>query len=445
VADPALPAGIGSEVQIDQANRWMRVQPWYQQLLQAWGQNPNAVHLNDAQQQQLLTEARARGVGISDRHEIDPAGNINPKGHKLRNTLIVAGIAGAALTAGAAAGAFGAGGASAGGASAAGAGATAGGLGGAAVPLTAASFPGVTAGLGTAGATGMATGGGWLGTAKTIANAYNRGRNVFDTAGQIGDAFGAASSGRAQGRKAEADINQSQDRNAMDLYRSQISANNNENNFGMDRYTGGLAAARDANTFGMNRFTGGLDQARDKNNFAINRVNAGINLADADLNRRKYALTAPGMRASNAVRGDVLAHAQDASISGLPSGISVPTINGGLRPSMFSDNTRALGGELSSQALQQQQAGDHFAPLPDLPNYEGSSIGMPEYQGSSVGMPDYVKPPPAPGLSGVPQSTGLDSFLNTAATIGNLSKLMPGYRKPVNPNDPYANGNAGGG
>lgn len=87
----ALPRGIGTEQEINQANQWMREQPWYQQLLQGWGQT-GAVHLEDWQRNQIMNEARMRGVGISDRMEIDPAGNINPKGHKLRNTLIAAGI-----------------------------------------------------------------------------------------------------------------------------------------------------------------------------------------------------------------------------------------------------------------------------------------------------------------------------------------------------------------
>lgn len=87
-----LPRGIGTEAEIDQANRWMREQPWYQDLLRSWGQTGD-VHLNDWQKKQLLNEARVRGLGISDRMEIDPAGNINPKGHKLRNTAIIAGAA----------------------------------------------------------------------------------------------------------------------------------------------------------------------------------------------------------------------------------------------------------------------------------------------------------------------------------------------------------------
>lgn len=94
----ALPKGIGSEQEVDQANRWLREQPWYQSWLTTQGQNPARVHLSDQQRSQLLSIARTRGVGISNDFEIDPSGNINRKGHKLRNTLIGIGAGGAALT-----------------------------------------------------------------------------------------------------------------------------------------------------------------------------------------------------------------------------------------------------------------------------------------------------------------------------------------------------------
>lgn len=100
--------GGDSEASINQVNQWMRSQPWYAQQLAAWGQNPNNVHLSQSQAQQLLRMAQANGVQVDQGAiEVDPAGNFNPKGHKLRNTLIAGGIAGAALTGGAALGAFG--------------------------------------------------------------------------------------------------------------------------------------------------------------------------------------------------------------------------------------------------------------------------------------------------------------------------------------------------
>ena len=85
--------------------------------------------------------------------------------------------------------------------------------------------------------------------------------------------------------------------------------------------------------------------------------------ANIDLNRRRFALAAPSARASQSVRGSILANAQPASISGLPSRINVPQISGGLTPAMFSGETRQLGGELSRQALLDQLRGDEFEPL----------------------------------------------------------------------------------
>lgn len=91
--------GGDSEVSIDRANQWMRSQPWYLAQLRAWGQNPASVHLSKAQASTLLRLAQANGMVIDQGAiEVDPAGNFNPKGHKLRNTLIGAGI-GAAVAA----------------------------------------------------------------------------------------------------------------------------------------------------------------------------------------------------------------------------------------------------------------------------------------------------------------------------------------------------------
>lgn len=91
--------GGDSEVSIDRVNQWMRSQPWYRQQLAAWGQSPSNVRLSGAQRQQLLRLAQANGVTVDEGDiEVDPAGNFNPKGHKLRNTLLGAGIGAAALT-----------------------------------------------------------------------------------------------------------------------------------------------------------------------------------------------------------------------------------------------------------------------------------------------------------------------------------------------------------
>lgn len=93
--------------------------------------------------------------------------------------------------------------------------------------------------------------------------------------------------------------------------------------------------------------------------------------ADANYKRDQLALSgarlnleAPGMRAGNSVRGDVLAGAQPLTINGpiTHTGGQMPQISGGLSPSLFSNNTRQLGQNMSRQALLSQMKGDAFTP-----------------------------------------------------------------------------------
>src|SRR5438105_3299103 len=99
-APPTLGYGNRAEASIDAVNQWMRSTPWYQQKLASWGQTPNNVHLSDWQKQDLIRTAQANGVVVDEGHDgqqLDDSGNFEAKGHGLRNTLIVAGIAAAAL------------------------------------------------------------------------------------------------------------------------------------------------------------------------------------------------------------------------------------------------------------------------------------------------------------------------------------------------------------
>jgi len=156
-APPSLGYGQRAEAPIDAVNQWMRTQPWYTALIKSFGQDPSNVHLNDSQKQQVIKAAQAAGVVVDEGHngqEVDDSGNFQAKSHALRNTLIVAGIAGAALVTAGVAGVFG--GATAGGVEA---GATAG-LGTAALPGAMATIPALagTAGAATAAGTAAATG-----------------------------------------------------------------------------------------------------------------------------------------------------------------------------------------------------------------------------------------------------------------------------------------------
>lgn len=61
--------------------------------------------------------------------------------------------------------------------------------------------------------------------------------------------------------------------------------------------------------------------------------------------------------ANQAVRGDTMVNAQDAAIHGLPAGVVVPNISGGLRPSLMGAPSKQAGAQLSKLALQQLMNG----------------------------------------------------------------------------------------
>jgi len=122
-----------------------------------------------------------------------------------------------------------------------------------------------------------------------------------------------------------------------------------------------------------------------------------LNQEQLDMLQRQQGVSLPAGRASNAVRGDILANAQDVQFSGLPERVtnSMGTITGGLRPSMFSPETRELGSQMTREALKQQMAG-------------GPSSA------AAAG----------PTFASYPQAGKLDSVLSTAGTIGSLADLF---------------------
>jgi hypothetical protein len=90
------------------------------------------------------------------------------------------------------------------------------------------------------------------------------------------------------------------------------------------------------------------------------------------LQENAAARAAPGERARTSVRGDILANAVDAKFNG---GGRIPKFefSGGLRPGMFSGNTRKLGGEMSRAALLDQMKGEAH-PFADLPAADFSKV-----------------------------------------------------------------------
>ncbi len=254
----------------------------------------------------------------------------------------------------------------AGGSSGAAAGAGAAGTGAA----SSAGLAGVAGGAGTAGAAAGTAGGAGL---------LSKIPSILSTLGSVAS---GASAGRAAGRVDEAGINNRQDQ--LRLQAAQI-----------------------------------LEQA----------LQGRGNL---DLNQRQYALQAPQQRASNSRLGDVMANAQDASISGPVTGTKgrVPSISGGLRPSLMSANTRQLGQNMSRDALLQNTSGaDTFTPLPAM--QIPSITPTPEASGLDTGLN---------WLGGI--GTGL-AALNESGVLDNYytrlqqQKQIPQIPQETNPNSPY--------
>ena len=197
----------GTEADIDTANRWMRSQPWYLEFLKANGQDPNRVRLNDNQRKQLGALMAQNGLPVPEKDEVDPAGNINPKGHKLRNFLTAAAIGGAALTG------FGL----AGMGPLAGLGAGAGGAAGAAGGAEALATPALTAGLPTGLSAGSMTAAELAGSAvpgvvSGAGTAAGGGGGILSKVGKyagqlsgIGEGINAATDQAAQNRMAQND------------------------------------------------------------------------------------------------------------------------------------------------------------------------------------------------------------------------------------------------
>lgn len=109
---------------------------------------------------------------------------------------------------------------------------------------------------------------------------------------------------------------------------------------------------------------GRKSEAEIQNDLMRNQISRGA----LELSQKKYAADVPQVRGAQSVKGDIMANAQDLKLTPSNPKIQVPTISGGMRPSMFSQNTRDLGRELSRSALASQLAGDSFTPVQD-PSY----------------------------------------------------------------------------
>jgi hypothetical protein len=149
---------------------------------------------------------------------------------------------------------------------------------------------------------------------------------------------------------------------------------------------------------------GGRQQETQNNaQYDQNRLRAAQLFEEALRNRQSLA----GQQAGNSVRGDILAGAQPASISGpiVHTGGRMPQISGGLSPALFSSNTRQLGSNMSRQALLDQMT--------------TPAVNIPQPQG--------------PAQSGL-----LDKILGGISIGGAGTSLIPkiGGRRPVDPFEP---------
>lgn len=183
---------------------------------------------------------------------------------------------------------------------------------------------------------------------------------------------------------------------------------------GLNVATGGIAGSI-LDTAGA--LAGGRQQGRE--------TDAAFQQRQDQLAQQRYAnelagtrlnLDAPGVRAGQSVRGDILSSAQPFQWSGatkMVGNIPVPQSTGGLNPGIFSPKTRALGAQITDQALA-----------------DNTAMG-----GKAIGAP--------PALTDLPRPNTFDRILQTAGTIGglapNFADLLNKYKKPsstyIDPND----------
>jgi hypothetical protein len=363
------PTRSTTEADLDQWNQAMRASPLYQNFLKKNGlvDTGRGVTMSRAQQSALEDELEAAGIDIPGGMHIDQGGNLNQQNRLGRNLAIGAGAAGAAFGIPAILGAGGAAGA-------------AGGAGGGLLPSSA-------IGSGMAGlaptVTGGATGAGmgfWSGLG-------NVGKSILGLGGEDGNDWGGlignllsaggkaatgASQAAADARLQELLLGQSGDR--LKQTNAQILENALMNRGNLDLSQQGLLE------------------------------NAKQGRAATDLAQRSYALNAPSTRAGQSVRGDIMANAQDASISHPRA--TIPQMSGGLKPSLFSENTRNLGQEMSRKALADQMAGDTFADMGDLPTFKA------------------VAEPTIPTLTQPTSGGAGGTVLNTIGTAGTILDLL---------------------
>jgi hypothetical protein len=144
----------------------------------------------------------------------------------------------------------------------------------------------------------------------------------------------------------------------------------------------------------------------------IRAYGAELDRAKGQLSEYETKLSAPQSRASNAVRGDILANVQDVGVSA-PDGVNVTSFSGGLRPSLLSGNSRALGQQMSKEALLDALSGSP-TPFSNLPAVDLSSI-----TGRS-----------APAQTELPQASTMDRVMEAIGTYGGMTSALINSQRP---------------
>lgn len=193
---------------------------------------------------------------------------------------------------------------------------------------------------------------------------------LISAGAQIGGSIAAS---RAQGRAAEAAANQRQDQGAQNAYATDKSLD--------------LEALVRAQQAELDRMKGVMSEYDTR-------------------------LAAPQSRAANAVRGDILANVQDVGVNA-PAGVNVTSFSGGLRPSLLSGNSRALGQQMSKEALLDALNGSP-TPFTNTKPLDLSSITGRQ----------------SPTQTALPQPSGMDRVLEAIGTYGSLAGGLMNSQRP---------------
>lgn len=196
--------------------------------------------------------------------------------------------------------------------------------------------------------------------------------SLISAGAQIASSYAAS---KAQGRAAESAINQRQDASAQNAYATDKS----------------------------------LDMEA-----LVRAYQAELDRSKGIMSEYEQKLAAPQSRAANSVRGDILANVQDVGFDA-PPGVNVTSFSGGLRPSLLSGNSRALGAQMSKEALLDALSGggptpySHQQPL-DLSSITGRT---------------------SPEQTALPQPSGMDKVMEQIGLWGGLAGgLANSQRQP---------------